>query len=150
MKRAWGRLPAIPRADSGNTDRYGGAMAAINGKLYLVGGWRISPALPASCSGLAAGVIGASVLAVGGMTAAASWGRLRSCSVREGSSQANPVEGRGYLLQPLAGVHMFRGRRKRSSIPSGLTERGCNIGNFLIDGPFCSPCSPSSVSEGIA
>ena len=76
---AWGGVsPQFPvktaaiRAAAGCSCR-----PAINEKLYLVGGWRISSPLPPPRSGLAVGVMGASVFTMGDMTAAASWGTLR-------------------------------------------------------------------------
>ncbi|MEK9630101.1 MAG: kelch repeat-containing protein, partial [Nitrospinota bacterium] len=42
----WASLPPLPDTDFGNDGRYGGTAGVIDGKLYVVGGWRISPALP--------------------------------------------------------------------------------------------------------
>ncbi len=42
----WKSLASLPRAGSGNLGRYGGVIGVINDKIYLVGGWRISPPLP--------------------------------------------------------------------------------------------------------
>ncbi len=42
----WKSLASLPRAGSGNLGRYGGVVGVINDKIYLVGGWRISPPLP--------------------------------------------------------------------------------------------------------
>ena len=44
---AWRRLAPLPRVDSGNAGRYGGAVGVIDGRLYLAGGWRVRPPLPA-------------------------------------------------------------------------------------------------------
>ncbi len=43
---SWRRLAALPKVDSGNAGRYGGAVGVIDGKLYLAGGWRIRPPIP--------------------------------------------------------------------------------------------------------
>ena len=42
----WSTLAQLPHWDSGNDGRYSGTMGVIDGKLYLVGGWRTSPPLP--------------------------------------------------------------------------------------------------------
>ncbi len=42
----WSTLAPLPQWDSANAGRYGGTMGVIDGKLYLVGGWRTSPPLP--------------------------------------------------------------------------------------------------------
>ncbi len=42
----WSTRAPLPVLDSGNAGRYGGAVEVIDGKLYLVGGWRTSPPLP--------------------------------------------------------------------------------------------------------
>ncbi len=39
----WTSLPSMPATDSGDAGRYGGAAADLNGKLYVVGGWRTDP-----------------------------------------------------------------------------------------------------------
>jgi len=45
---SWSSKAPLPQLDTGNAGRYGGAVGVIDGKLYLVGGWRTSPPLPTS------------------------------------------------------------------------------------------------------
>lgn len=44
----WTTLAPLPDVPSENDGRYGGTMGEIGGKLYLAGGWRISPPLPSN------------------------------------------------------------------------------------------------------
>ena len=44
----WSTKASLPDTDTGNDGRYGGVAGVVDGKLYLAGGWRISPALPTS------------------------------------------------------------------------------------------------------
>ena len=44
----WASLAPLPDLGDGNAGRYFGSAGVIDGKLYVVGGWRRNPALPTS------------------------------------------------------------------------------------------------------
>jgi uncharacterized protein (TIGR03437 family) len=48
VTESWSTLAQLPNLGGGDAGRYQGAAGVINGKLYLAGGWRTSPALPTS------------------------------------------------------------------------------------------------------
>jgi N-acetylneuraminic acid mutarotase len=45
-KDKWDHRTPLPKIDTGDAGRYGGALGVINGKLYVAGGWRRNPPFP--------------------------------------------------------------------------------------------------------
>lgn len=94
---SWAAVASLPVLDSGQAARYGGSAVELNGKLYLIGGWRISPPLPTSSLQIYD-------------PSTNTWSEGASLPRLSGCSRAGVINARIYVLTPCDGYSGYRSK----------------------------------------